>query len=164
MTAHDKILTHIDSHRAEAIEFLQRMVAFDSSTIHHGVDGQELRSRNGWRVFCAGGGSETRLFEPDNEKMKAFPDYSPGHSYRNRPNLVATLKGAGNGRSLILNGHVDTMPVGDRARWTHDPWGGEIADGDMYGLGVCDMKAGVAAMILATRFYVRPGSRRRATC
>ena len=59
-----------------------------------------------------GWGLETRLFEPDNEKMKVFPDYSPGHSYRNRPNLVATLKGAGSGRSLILNGHVDTMPDG----------------------------------------------------
>ena len=108
-------------------------------------------------MCCAGWGLETRLFEPDNAKMKVFPDFSPGHNYRNRPNLVATLKGAGNGRSLILNGHVDTMPAGDRAKWTHDPWGGEIADGDMYGLGVCDMKAGVAAMILATRFLCEAG-------
>ncbi len=112
MTEHDKVLAHIDSHRAEAIVFLQRMVAFDSSTIHHGLDGQELAIQEWLEGVLRGWGLETRLFEPDNEKMKAFPDYSPGHSYRNRPNLVATLKGAGNGRSLILNGHVDTMPAG----------------------------------------------------
>ena len=133
------------------------MVAFDSSTIHHGLDGQELAIQEWLEGVFRGWGLETRLFEPDNEKMKVFPDSSPGHSYRNRPNLVATLKGAGSGRSLILNGHVDTMPAGDRAKWTHDPWGGEIADGDMYGLGVCDMKAGVAAMILATRFLCEAG-------
>jgi len=52
---------------------------------------------------------------------------------------------------------VDTMPAGERARWTHDPWGGEIAGGDMYGLGVCDMKAGVAAMVLAVRFLCEAG-------
>ena len=157
MNDHDTILAYIDSHRAEAIEFLQRMVAFDSSTIHHGLDGQELAIQEWLEGVLRGWGLETRLFEPDNEKMKVFPDFSPGHSYRNRPNLVATLKGAGNGRSLILNGHVDTMPAGDRAKWTHDPWGGEIADGEMYGLGVCDMKAGVAAMILATRFLCEAG-------
>ena len=135
MNEHAKILSYIDSHRAEAIEFLQHMVAFDSSTIHHGLDGQELAIQEWLAGVLAGWGLETR----------------------NRPNLVATLKGAGNGRSLILNGHVDTMPAGDRARWTHDPWAGEIADGDMFGLGVCDMKAGVAAMILATRFLCEAG-------
>ena len=89
------------------------MVAFDSSTIHHGLDGQELAIQEWLAGVLRGWGLETRLFEPDNEKMTVFPDSSPGHSYRNRPNLVATLKGAGSGRSLILNGHVDTMPTGE---------------------------------------------------
>jgi len=157
MNDHDKILEFIEVRRDDAIGFLRRMVQFDSSTIHHGLDGQELAIQQWLAKTLGEWGFETRLFEPDNEKMQVFPDFSPGHSYRNRPNLVATLKGAGAGRSLILNGHVDTMPAGDRSRWTHDPWGGEIADGDMYGLGVCDMKAGVAAMILATRFLCESG-------
>ena len=121
------------------------------------------RCRSGSRAELAGQGFETRLFEPDNESMAAYPDFSPGHNYRGRPNLVARLPGQGNGRSLILNGHVDTMPAGDRAKWTHDPWGGEIDDGQMYGLGVCDMKAGVAAMILATRSLCEAGVPPRAT-
>ena len=157
MNDHERILAYVDGQRDVAVDFLRRMVQFDSSTIRHGLDGQELAIQQWLEGALKGWGFTTRLFEPDNEKIKHFADFSPGHSYRNRPNLVATLTGTGTGRSLILNGHVDTMPAGDRDKWTHDPWGGEVDGGEMYGLGVCDMKAGVAAMILATRFLCEAG-------
>ena len=68
------------------------------------------------------------------------------------PNLVATV---GRGRPhLVLNGHLDTVPVGDRARWTVDPWGGLIRDARLYGRGAADMKSGVAAMIAAACDFV----------
>lgn len=63
-------------------------------------------------------------------------------------NVVATLKGGKPGRRLVFNGHLDTFPVGDRARWTVPPLEGLIRDGRMYGRGVSDMKAGVAASLL----------------
>ena len=95
MHDHATILSYIESRRNEAVECLQRMVSFDSSTIHHGLDGQELAIQEWLAGVLTGWGLETRLFEPDNAKMQVFPDFSPGHSYRNRPNLVATLMGAG---------------------------------------------------------------------
>ncbi len=64
------------------------------------------------------------------------------------PNVVATLDN-GPGRHLVLNGHLDTFPVGDPAAWTRDPYGGEIAEGKIFGRGVSDMKAGVAASLAA---------------
>jgi succinyl-diaminopimelate desuccinylase len=65
-----------------------------------------------------------------------------------RPNLVTTLDFGPGGRHLVLSGHIDTKPVGD-ARWSVDPFGADI-DGDrLYGLGSGDMKAGVAAMLVA---------------
>jgi succinyl-diaminopimelate desuccinylase len=64
------------------------------------------------------------------------------------PNVLATLDN-GPGRHLVLNGHLDTFPVGDPARWTRDPFGGEVTDGKIYGRGVSDMKAGLAASIAA---------------
>lgn len=155
--APSRIFDFVDSRSTDAVEFLRRLVQFDTSTIHHGLDGQELAIQEWLAVVLSNWGLATRLFEPDNEKMKYCSDFSHGHSYRNRPNLVARLPGTGGGRSLILNGHVDTMPSGDRAKWTHDPWSGEVEGGDMYGLGVCDMKAGVAAMILALRFLCEAG-------
>ena len=63
-------------------------------------------------------------------------------------NLVARVRGAGPGRRLVLNGHLDTFPVGE-ARWTHPPLGADLVDGRIYGRGACDMKAGVAALALA---------------
>ena len=63
-------------------------------------------------------------------------------------NLVARLSGRGEGRRLVFNGHLDTFPVsgGD---WSDDPLGGVLRDGRIYGRGACDMKAGVAASVLA---------------
>jgi succinyl-diaminopimelate desuccinylase len=62
-------------------------------------------------------------------------------------NLFAT-RGT-SGPHLLFNGHTDVVPPGDRALWTHDPFGAEIADAVMYGRGAVDMKSGVAAFIAA---------------
>lgn len=64
-----------------------------------------------------------------------------------RPNVVAEWRGTGNHHTLILNGHMDTvMPSPD---WTRDPFGGEIEDGRMYGLGALDMKASLSMFVFA---------------
>ena len=65
-----------------------------------------------------------------------------------RPNLLVTLDFGPGGRHLVLSGHLDTKPIGD-ATWTVDPLGADI-DGDrLYGLGSADMKAAIAAMLVA---------------
>jgi len=66
-----------------------------------------------------------------------------------RPNLVASIRGAGEGPTLVLSGHLDTKPAGDMERWETDPWDPVIRDGDLYGLGSGDMKVAVAAMVYA---------------
>ena len=63
-----------------------------------------------------------------------------------RPNVAASW-GADAGPALLLTGHSDTVPIGEG--WSRDPFGGEIADGKLYGRGSCDMKAGLAGMMLA---------------
>ena len=68
-----------------------------------------------------------------------------------REDVVGRLAGAGGGRSLILNGHVDVVPAGDAAAWPHDPWGGELEEGRLWGRGACDMKGGIASGIIALR-------------
>jgi len=66
-----------------------------------------------------------------------------------RPNVFCQLDGDPKGPTLMLSGHLDTKPVGDRSKWKTDPLGAEIVDGQLYGLGSGDMKAAVAAMIYA---------------
>jgi acetylornithine deacetylase len=66
-----------------------------------------------------------------------------------RPNLIARITGDRPGRRLILSGHLDTKPSGDRAAWESDPWAGDVVDGRLRGLGSGDMKAGLAGMVYA---------------
>lgn len=62
--------------------------------------------------------------------------------YPDRPQVVASV---GEGSPVVvLNGHVDVVPAGDRERWSHPPYEATIEDGRLYGRGSVDMKAGVA--------------------
>ncbi|KZD22855.1 M20/M25/M40 family metallo-hydrolase [Tardiphaga robiniae] len=63
-------------------------------------------------------------------------------------NVVARIRGAGPGRRIVFNGHLDTYPVGTPAQWSVNP-AGEARDGRLYGRGAADMKGGIAASIAA---------------
>lgn len=63
-------------------------------------------------------------------------------------NLVARVHGAGPGRRVVLNGHLDTYPIGDASAWTADP-AGELCGDRLYGRGGADMKGGIAASMAA---------------
>lgn len=64
-------------------------------------------------------------------------------------NLVARIESGKPGKRLVFNGHLDTYPICEHLPWSVAPLGGEVKDGRLYGRGVSDMKAGVAAMIIA---------------
>jgi acetylornithine deacetylase len=94
---------------------------------------------------------------PDPARLAERPDSGiPLMSYEGRRSLVGTI-GEGSGRSLVLNGHVDVVSAEPTDRWTKEPFGGEIADGRMYGRGACDMKGGVAAMLLGVEAALSAG-------
>ena len=98
------------------------------------------------------------------EAIEAVLDATDGIQHRRAVgkepavNLVAWVRGAGPGRLLVLNGYLDTFPIGE-ARWSHPPLGADLEDGRIYGRGACDMKAGVAALVLA---FVTPAEFRDA--
>ena len=71
------------------------------------------------------------------------------------PNIVGSFECGAPGRHLVLNGHLDVFPVGDTGAWQHDPWGGKIAEGKIYGRGVADMKAGTTASIFTFLYLHR---------
>ena len=69
-------------------------------------------------------------------------------------NLFARWGVKGANKSFGFNGHTDVVPIGDRADWSRDPFGAEVADGWMYGRGATDMKSGVAAFVAAAVDFV----------
>ncbi len=82
-------------------------------------------------------------------------------NYKDRPNVVGTWKGTGGGRSLILNGHVDAVAVGDPGLWTHDPFGAEQVGDRIYARGSSDMKGGLLACAKALQALQAAGVRLR---
>jgi len=70
------------------------------------------------------------------------------------PNLFARWGAEGAAPVFGFNGHVDVVPPGDPAQWTHDPFGADRADGRLWGRGAVDMKSGVAAFVAAAADFV----------
>ena len=71
--------------------------------------------------------------------------------YIDRIGNVVGWMGPGKGPLLMFNGHMDTVRVSDPEAWSRKPLGAEIVDGVLYGLGACDMKGGLAAMIYGAK-------------
>lgn len=89
-------------------------------------------------------GFETQL-------IRAFD--TPGDSERYpRWNIIARREGTSLGDCVHFNSHTDVVDVG--SGWTFDPFGGEIADGNIYGRGACDMKGGLASSIIAAEAFI----------
>lgn len=71
--------------------------------------------------------------------------------FEDRPQVAATV---GSGEpTVVLNGHLDTVPAGDPDRWEHPPFGGEREDNRIYGRGSVDMKAGLAIAMATMADY-----------
>ncbi|MDQ3045044.1 MAG: ArgE/DapE family deacylase, partial [Chloroflexota bacterium] len=93
---------------------------------------------------------ETDVWEPDPVELAPYAEaIGVFETFAGRPNVVGTQRGSGGGRSLILNGHIDTVTPGDLTRWTHPPYAADIADNRLFGRGACDMKAGLATNLVA---------------
>jgi acetylornithine deacetylase len=83
-------------------------------------------------------------------EMRAYLEHvgeQPG--YEGRLNVVGRRGGAGGGRSILLNAHIDTVPEGDHALWTQPPYAANLVDGRIYGRGSCDMKGGLTTHLAA---------------
>jgi len=91
-------------------------------------------------------------FEIDEDKIREHPGYSPSIvPYAGRRNIVGVHqpKGPVRGQSLILNGHIDVVPVGAQRLWTRPPFEPWIDGDKLYGRGSGDMKAGIVAYCMA---------------
>ena len=70
-------------------------------------------------------------------------------------NLLARWDGPEKRKTIGFNGHTDVVPPGDPSSWKHDPFGGNISDGRLWGRGATDMKSGVAAFVSAAIEFVQ---------
>ena len=96
-------------------------------------------------------GLAVEIFHPDPAAIREDPAWPGEEVPRSALPVVLARAGRPGGRRLILSGHVDVVPAGERSSWTVDPWAGDVRNGRLYGRGACDMKGGVAAILGALR-------------
>ena len=149
----NQVFTLIDEMWPEEIEFLQKLVNFES-TLHHELEVQQYITYSLKQMDL-----KVDVFDVDISSISKLPGYSPTDwSYEKKPQVVGVLKSDyGNGHSLVLNGHIDVVPAGTLSYWSYDPWAGTINGDRLYGRGAGDMKGGIAAMIYATKAIQKSG-------
>jgi acetylornithine deacetylase/succinyl-diaminopimelate desuccinylase-like protein len=127
-----------DDLERETTELLQRLVR--TNTVN--PPGNERPAQEHLAKLLADAGFEVELLGRTDE----------------RPNLVARLRGTGDGPTLCLLSHVDTV-LADPGEWQRDPWSGDVVDGVLWGRGAQDMKSQTAAEVTAAIALARSGWR-----
>jgi acetylornithine deacetylase len=154
--AAEAVTRAVEERRGQIVGLLVDLVRIPSET--HPPGGDEGPAQEYVAKKLQGMGLDVDVFEPWSVPgIEEHPGWWPGLEYRDRPNVVARFKGVGSGSSLILNGHIDVVPAGPKELWTHDPYGGEIVDGKLFGRGAADQKAGIASMIMALECVLEAG-------
>ena len=156
------VLGLIDDGREEIVAYLKKLIGFKTVTPKYGAraEGDDYRAHQDLlRTTLERMNFSVDTWEVDSSELERFPGsgIKPDRDLGNMPVIVGKLAGSGKGKSLILNGHYDVVPVGIAENWKHDPFGGEIEDGKVFGRGANDMKGGIAAMIQAIRFIRAAG-------
>jgi acetylornithine deacetylase len=120
---------------------------------HRSITGREAGAQRWMAELMKASEFEVDLWEIDVEETRKHPDF-PGmevdRSGRTALGAVGTWEG-GPGKKLLFCGHLDVVPEGDHANWTHDPWGAELDGDTIYGRGSCDMKGGLIAAFYAVK-------------
>lgn len=144
-----ELLEYVDARRDALIAMLSKLVRTPSE--NSPPSGNERGCQEYCAELLASWGYATDIYEPDTVPgVRDHPLFRQGRHYNGRPNVTAVRQGSGAGRSLILSGHVDTVPSGTLP-WTRDPFGAAIEGNRLYGRGSNDMKAGIATNLLVAR-------------
>ncbi len=159
-SARARVLQHVDELTEAMVVELQTVVRMPSIS---GTAGENDGQAHVAGLF-AGGGLDVDSWRIDLDEVQRRDDF-PGMEVAHDEawGLVGRLPGtgSGDGATLMLNGHIDVVPPGDRGAWSDDPFSGTIRDGRLLGRGACDMKAGLVAMHWATQAIRAAGVRLR---
>lgn len=155
MTPKEKVFSWIDGHKDEVTGLLTALIRQPSVNPYFDEEREYMKEGDAQRLlknYLEEMGMETEFTYPDAEELAEYegkPGYYADHTFEDRPNLYAVKKGSGDGKSIMLSGHIDVVQRG--SKWTQNPFGGEEKDGRIYGRGAVDMKGGIAAMTVALK-------------
>ncbi|MDO5088729.1 MAG: M20 family metallopeptidase [Leptotrichiaceae bacterium] len=159
----ENLFNVFEKNKSEYLNFLQEFIRIDTQTIGHGIKGgNEINGQIYLENLFKELGASEIIKEPLEDSLleialKNHNEGNLGHNNENRYNLTAKFNGKKD-RTLIFNGHVDTMPFGNIEDWKYDPFKGEVVNELIYGLGSTDMKGGLMAAIMAVKLFRDTGT------
>jgi acetylornithine deacetylase len=162
MAMSDPLTTQTVADRAyeEVVPLLAKLVSFDTTIREHtDAPREDGHLQRFIADYLQDIGCEVELIEPGAHEISDHPMYRPNQTFEGRPIIWSRLPGAGEGRSLMFNGHFDTVPADPVAEWTTGPWTPDIREGRLYGRGACDMKGGIACALAVAKALVTEGAR-----
>jgi len=134
----------VEARRESAMTLLRELVRVPSVTGEEGAVQEIVEEAFRER------GLEVDRWEATPEEISPYLDHvGEQETFEDRPNVAGVRSGTGEGRSILLNAHVDTVAPGDPASWTRDPHAGEVEGDLLYGRGSCDMKGGLVTYLTA---------------
>lgn len=162
-TEETALVERVASRQDDLVALACKLIGYDTTTRAHPDDPprQEavLQAALADRMHAAG--AEIELWEPSAADIAGHPLSAAGsYGFEGRPQLAARLSGSGGGRSVLFNGHIDVVPASIDDGWTRDPFDAQVHDGEIVGRGACDMKGGIAAMVIAAEVLAQTRSLR----
>ena len=145
-----RVLTHLETDLLNSIDRDHLLADLTALIAIPSLGGQETPAQEWMRAALLGIGLDVDTWEIDLADLSRHPACSMEVARDSALGVAGTL-GDADGPTLILNGHVDVVPIGDRRQWSSDPWTATIRDGGVIGRGACDMKGGLAAALAALR-------------
>lgn len=157
-----RLVDRIAERREELVALASELIRFDTTSRSDPAAParEEAALQQALADRLAAAGAELDLWEPDPADVAGHPLAPPGIGFAGRPQLAARLRGSGGdgARSLLLNGHLDIVPAAREDGWERDPFDPHVtADGNLVGRGACDMKGGIAAMVVAAEVLAATG-------
>lgn len=153
-----ELQAYADLHADRLVAILKDLVRLPS--VNTAPTGSEWACQQYVALFLRDvGWNATQYLPTDAPGIREHPIYWPGREYEKRPNVAAVRKGSGGGRSLVLSGHVDTVPVGDVGAWKYPPFGAHVEGNRLYGRGAVDMKCGIATNLFVAEALAASGVR-----
>ena len=147
-----RVARAIEGRRGELIALAAELIGYDTTAGPAGAPAREEAALQGAlaeRLRAAG--AEVDLWEPGPDAVAGSRQVPPGLRFDGRPQLAARFPGAdpARARSLLLNGHVDVVSAEPNDAWASHPFRAEVRGANLHGRGACDMKGGVAAIVVA---------------
>jgi acetylornithine deacetylase len=148
ITTEKRVLDAIDVD--SLVEYLCELISIPS------VGGHESNAQKNVAAKMRELGLTVETWDLDFDKLRSHPAFSMPIQRKDGIGVVGSY-GRSNGRSLLINGHIDVVSPGDKSKWKYPPWKGTVEEGRVYGRGSADMKGGIVSALFAVKAIIDSG-------